>query len=213
MSNVRFALVADDEPAIRKLAVQALQRQGFTCDEAGDGEDAQRKLAERDYELLVTDLRMPKRNGHSLAVEVIGQDPRPLVVILTGVLEPKLATDLIARGVDDIAFKPLDFNVFGAKVKALCDRRQKKLNESPEPLLAAPTPVVAETHAALIPAELVELQKVPPIQTVIEGSSSHSTQTDTAFRLSHAGNNSLASSESRISILRKLWIRLFNGLN
>src|ERR1043165_2175284 len=115
MSKLRNALVVDDEPAIRKLTVQALEQHGFTCDEAGDGENALRKLAEREYEVLVTDLRMPKRNGHSLAVEVIAKDPRPLVIVLTGVLEPKLATDLIARGVDDIVFKPLDFNVFGAK--------------------------------------------------------------------------------------------------
>jgi DNA-binding response OmpR family regulator len=161
MSKLRNALVVDDEPAIRKLTVQALEQHGFTCDEAGDGEHALRKLAERQYEVLVTDLRMPKRNGHSLAVEVIGKDPRPLVIILTGILEPKLATDLIARGVDDIVFKPLDFNVFGAKVRALCERRQKKLNESTQPLSATPIDVVADADTDLIKAEVVELQEQP----------------------------------------------------
>jgi DNA-binding response OmpR family regulator len=123
MSEPMHALVVDDEPAVRRLTVRALQRYSFICDEAEDGEQATEFLAHRKYHVLVTDLRMPKRNGHALAVELIGRGvDRPVIVVLTGVLEPKLATDLIARGVDDITFKPVDFNVFGAKVRALCDR-------------------------------------------------------------------------------------------
>lgn len=126
MDEPLYALVVDDEPAVRLLTARALTQHGFTCDEAENGDQASELLGEREYAVLVTDLRMPRRNGHSLAVEVLGRgENRPLIVVLTGVLEPKLAADLVARGVDDIAFKPIDFNMFGAKVRALSERRKK----------------------------------------------------------------------------------------
>lgn len=50
--------------------------------------------------------------------------PRPVVVVLTGVMEPRIAKDLMARGIDDILFKPTPFRSFAAKVRALVDRRR-----------------------------------------------------------------------------------------
>jgi DNA-binding response OmpR family regulator len=126
-----YALVVDDEIAIRRLTVRALTACHIVCDEAADGERAAELLGRRAYDVVVTDLRMPRRNGHSLAVELLGRgENRPLVIVLTGVLEPRLAADLVARGVDDIAFKPVDFTLFGAKVRALCDRR-KQISRKP----------------------------------------------------------------------------------
>ena len=60
---------------------------------------------------------------------------RPVVVILTGVTEPKLAKDLIARGVDDIVFKPIDQGTLAAKVRSLIARREASAmpTTSPDP--------------------------------------------------------------------------------
>jgi DNA-binding response OmpR family regulator len=60
-----------------------------------------------------------------LAVNVLAQvEPRPAVVVFTGVLEPRLAEDLFTRGVDDVVFKPIEFRVLAAKVRAILDRRR-----------------------------------------------------------------------------------------
>jgi HD-like signal output (HDOD) protein/CheY-like chemotaxis protein len=121
------ALVVDDDDAVRSLTVKMLASQDIVCDEARDGEQAIELLGRGTYDVLVTDLRMPRRHGHSLAVEVLARGAtRPVVVVLTGVLEPRLAADLIARGIDDIAFKPVDYRLFAAKVRALCVRRQRE---------------------------------------------------------------------------------------
>src|SRR5205823_3360553 len=125
MNDQRFsALVVDDEPALRRLTVAALSRCNISCDEASDGDEAGSLICRRKYDVVVTDLRMPKRNGHALAVELLSAEAdRPLIVILTGVLEPRLAQDLIARGVDEVEFKPVNFGLFGAKIRARCERR------------------------------------------------------------------------------------------
>ena len=117
------ALVVDDEIAIQKLVVRSLCQQGFKCDTASDGHEAEECLARARYDVVVTDLKMPNKHGHALAVQLLGSTPRPVIVIHTGVIEPKLAKDLLTRGVDDILFKPFDFSVLGHKVKTLVERR------------------------------------------------------------------------------------------
>src|SRR5262245_66696096 len=121
------ALVVDDEESIRMLAVAALTKEGFVCDMADDGQSAWQHITESrtPYDLVVTDLAMPRRNGHALAVDLLAMPERPLVTILTGVTDPRLTRDLIARGVDDFVIKPVKFAPFAAKMRALADRRHK----------------------------------------------------------------------------------------
>jgi two-component system response regulator PilR (NtrC family) len=117
------ALVVEDEASMRKLVVRVLTRFGFQCDGAIDGLDAEQHLAAAHYDLVITDLKMPNRHGHLLAVHVLSLKPRPALMIHTGVIEPKLADELIASGVDEILTKPIDLNILAAKAVALVERR------------------------------------------------------------------------------------------
>lgn len=122
-SSILRALVVDDEADIRTLVTVALRKEGFACTEASDGLEAQQKLAAAEFDVVITDLRMPNRHGHALAVDLLGRLERPLIVVHTGMLEPKLTKDLLARGVDDVVFKPVNYAAFAGKVKALVQRR------------------------------------------------------------------------------------------
>jgi DNA-binding response OmpR family regulator len=127
MTDIVFrVLVVDDDKLVRELVVRSLSERGITCDECSDASFADKLLAAKKYEMVVTDLRMPQRNGHALAVDLLARDPRPLVVVLTGVLEPRLAEDLIFRGVDAMELKPVQFKMFAAKLHALLKRRHKE---------------------------------------------------------------------------------------
>ncbi|WP_145174325.1 response regulator [Rubripirellula lacrimiformis] len=121
-----LALVVDDEPLVRNLTVRALTREGFECDQAQDGHEGARMVAKNDYTVVVTDLKMPNQNGHAFAVELMSSPHPPAVVILTGVTEPRLAKDLLSRGIEDIVYKPIDYAVFGMKVRAIADRALAK---------------------------------------------------------------------------------------
>jgi DNA-binding response OmpR family regulator len=151
MKDQQFsALVVDDEPALRRLTATALSRFNFSCDEATDGDEAASLLCRRKYDVVVTDLRMPKRNGHALAVELLAAGgERPIIVVLTGVLEPRLAEDLITRGVDEVEFKPVNFALFGAKIRARCERRS--CQQIPSAKSAEQNPVTP-TAAADVPS-------------------------------------------------------------
>jgi len=103
--------------------IRGLIQQGFVCDAAADGKEAQDRASKKHYDVVITDLKMPNRHGHALAVYLLTLKPRPVIIVHTGVAEPKLAKDLFARGVDDILFKPFDFNLLAVKAKALVERR------------------------------------------------------------------------------------------
>lgn len=128
--------MVDDEPALRRLTAMALSKHGISCDHAENGQDALEHLQSTRYDAVVTDLAMPVMNGHALAVQILSRPDRPLLIVVTGVLEPKLAKDLMARGVDDIVFKPIDFQGFALKLKVILDRRgailkAKELQQAP----------------------------------------------------------------------------------
>jgi DNA-binding response OmpR family regulator len=120
------ALVVDDEAAVRELIVRYLSEQGFECETAGDGNQAEERLAKVHYDVVITDLRMPNKHGHALAVHLLALKTRPVIVVHTSVIEPKLAKDLLARGVDDIVFKPIDLSLLAVKVSALVARRDAR---------------------------------------------------------------------------------------
>ncbi|MEX0611062.1 MAG: response regulator [Pirellulales bacterium] len=116
-------LVVDDEPLVRQATMRALSRVGFRCEAAADGAVALEMARQTRYDVVVTDLRMPDANGHQLAVDLLGMPDRPEIVILTGIMEPRLANDLKLRGVQEIFFKPVHYDVLAKQVLVIADRR------------------------------------------------------------------------------------------
>lgn len=131
-SNDAVVLVVDDEPIIRQQLSQTLESVGIDCHCAINGEDALRKIAKHPYELVITDLRMPVRHGHSLAQTLLNHLTPPKIVVLTGVTERRMKADLLARGVADVVYKPVDYFEF-------TKRLIKLFGEAPSaPAAAAP---------------------------------------------------------------------------
>ncbi len=122
-NQVPRALVVEDELIVQRLVQRALVQQGFNCDAASNRAEAEEKLAAAQYDVVLVDLRLPNGHGHGLAMQLLATEHRPAIVIHTGVHEPRLAKDLLARGVDDVVFKPFDLSVLAAKVKAVVNRR------------------------------------------------------------------------------------------
>jgi len=87
---------------------------------------------------------MPNGNGHAFSVDVLKRSDRPILIVVTGITDPRLTRDLLVRGVDDVMFKPLDGQLLAAKVQALAARR-----------IAAKSPQVFRgTSSASIPRDV-----------------------------------------------------------
>lgn len=111
-------LIVDDEPHVRELTSRALTAYNFTCDVACDGSEAMALCNANAYDVVVTDLRMPNRHGHSFVCELLERPQRPRVFVVTGLSEPRLARELVVRGVDDVLQKPIAYDDLAIKLLA-----------------------------------------------------------------------------------------------
>ena len=100
MTAKRSCLIVDDDHTICAVASIALANEGFACETASNAHEAEKLIARHHFDVLITDLRMPGKNGHALSVEVAAKPLGPMIVVFTGCHEPRLAKDLLKRGVD-----------------------------------------------------------------------------------------------------------------
>ena len=101
-------LVADDEINMRKVLRAMLQIEGYDVVVAEDGEQALTMLRERAADLLITDLRMPRRDGLSLLDAVRKEFPELLVIMITAHGTVDSAVAAMRRGAFDYILKPFD---------------------------------------------------------------------------------------------------------
>jgi HD-like signal output (HDOD) protein/CheY-like chemotaxis protein len=136
LSAIR-ALVVDDDIVSQEITVRALAQAGIESETAFGGWQAEQLCGAKHFDVVVTDLQMPNGNGHAFCVSLLQRPVRPVVVVVTGITDPRLTRDLLARGVDDVMFKPLDGQLLAAKLQALAARRAAA--KSPHRTPAAPS--------------------------------------------------------------------------
>ena len=103
--NERVLLV-DDEPLILELASTILARGGFEVVTANSGEQACDKIAVESFDLLCTDINMPRMNGFSVIRGFKEKSPNTPVLVMTGLKEFNLATDIAVAGIEGFVQKP-----------------------------------------------------------------------------------------------------------
>jgi two-component system KDP operon response regulator KdpE len=116
-------LVFDDEPGIRKVVRDALERAGHEVETAVDGEEAARLLEETGFALVITDLNMPKMDGRAL-VRLIRKDSAVPILVLTVRQEEREKVRLLDAGADDYVTKPFGVEELLARARALLRRSE-----------------------------------------------------------------------------------------
>lgn len=114
-------LVDDDEKAIRDSLKMILAEEGYTTDSAGDGEEALEKLKENDFDIVITDIKMPKMDGVQLMQEAAKISPQTFFVIMTAFASVNTAVDALRNGAYDYLIKPVEFDDLIIRVKRLID--------------------------------------------------------------------------------------------
>jgi two-component system KDP operon response regulator KdpE len=120
---VSRVLVADDEPAIRKVVRDAFEREGHEVAAAIDGQEALEAFEKTGADLVVTDLAMPRLGGLELVQEIRRRSPVPILV-LTVRKEEREKVRLLDAGADDFVTKPFGVAELLARARALLRRRE-----------------------------------------------------------------------------------------
>jgi two-component system response regulator HydG len=130
MSGARI-LVVDDDPTFRMTTAALLEADGYVVDTAPDGQQAVERLKDRQFDLLLVDLRMPGIDGISLveALRLWGHGIPILMISGFGTVDS--AVRALQTGVDDFLLKPVEPDVLSARVADLLERRPQQATVEP----------------------------------------------------------------------------------
>src|SRR3954449_782150 len=103
---LRSILIADDEESIRHVLATLLGERGYEVRAVADGEEALRELSARDYDALVTDVRMPRLNGLELVKAAQSASPDTTVIVMSAYGSHDLALEAMKAGAYDYLGKP-----------------------------------------------------------------------------------------------------------
>ena len=149
--NPNRVLLAEDEPLAALVLEEVLTDMGHEVMLAGDGQAALELAAQRPFDVLVTDLAMPRLPGWELIPRLRASRPELPVVVMTGYLAPGMAERL--RQTDGpgplaLLLKPFDIGVLGRVLDGMLSPAVPAGDEagtSPP----APTPVLPATMATM----------------------------------------------------------------
>jgi len=99
-------LIVDDDASVRSFLLTALESCGYRVSSATDGLEGLAAIEEDPPDVTLVDLRMPRLDGKSFADRVLKDDPKALVVVLTGHGTLENTVDLMRRGVYSVIAKP-----------------------------------------------------------------------------------------------------------
>src|SRR6476646_1700991 len=111
-------LIADDQEMMRDSLAGILAREGHEVSACGDGATAVGRLQGTRFDLLITDLKMPRMTGIELLTEARRLRPDMPVVLMTAFATVNTAVEAMKLGAYDYIQKPFD----GEEIKILIDR-------------------------------------------------------------------------------------------
>ncbi|MCA9186580.1 MAG: response regulator transcription factor [Planctomycetales bacterium] len=123
---MRTILTIEDDKAIRRGIVDALQYVGYTVLEAADGTTGLQMATRRNYDLLLLDLVLPGPSGFEILQAVRANRPTQPVIILTARGEESDRVDGLRMGADDYVVKPFSVKELMARVEAVLRRSPER---------------------------------------------------------------------------------------
>ena len=124
MTRAIRVLVADDEKNLRELMVRELARKGHQVDGVADGEAALARLREAPYDVVVLDMKMPRKEGIEVLRELAGFAEHPQVIVMTGFQEVSTAVEAMKLGAYDYLTKPTKIEELDVIIRKAAEKGQ-----------------------------------------------------------------------------------------
>lgn len=118
-------LIIEDEAAIRNVIKNILldEDKSYEVEVAEDGEEGLNKIKSIDFDLIISDIKMPKKDGVQVLVEALEYNPDLSFLMISGHGDIETAVDFIKKGAFDYISKPPDLNRFLSTVRNALDKK------------------------------------------------------------------------------------------
>jgi YesN/AraC family two-component response regulator len=122
-------LIVDDEPYIRELLAELLSEHDHRSDTAENGEEALKKLQQKHFHVILTDIKMPRMDGFSLLRKARPLYPDSAFVVMTGFDRAYSAREALSLGAEEYLSKPFHTEqVLNAVEQAYRRNRSRRRN-------------------------------------------------------------------------------------
>ncbi len=161
-------LIVEDEDIIRSAVRKLLQHAGYTVSDAASVEDAERDFEPEQFDLIISDLRLPGAPG----TELINRAPNTPVLIMTSYASLRSAVDSMKMGAVEYIAKPFDHDEMLAAVEKILARRRTPGSDQ-EASAATPSPEDSDPASIMFgqcePMQRVFtlIRKVAPTETTV----------------------------------------------
>jgi DNA-binding NtrC family response regulator len=115
-------LIVDDEPHTRRVLTVNLRQDGHEVTEAAGVQEARKRIESEDFDVVLTDQKMPDGDGLQVLGAAIDADPAVSVVVITAFATIDLAVESMRQGAFDFITKPFQPEVVRAAVARACER-------------------------------------------------------------------------------------------
>lgn len=122
-------LIVDDEEPIRVLLQECLQSQGYRTQKAANGAEALNALGANNFDLVLSDVRMPGMNGLELLETISKKYGEVGVLMLTACEDVAMAVQAMKLGALDYVLKPFRLEDIGQTVRKALDRHHQELHQ------------------------------------------------------------------------------------
>jgi putative nucleotidyltransferase with HDIG domain len=119
-------LVVDDNAIVLNLVTDLLKEEGYCVDSVNNAFDAIKKLELEKYDILVTDIKMPRMSGMDIIKKLQQISPETKAIIMTGFGDLETAQTAIREGAYDYLFKPFDNDALRQAVKKAIERKKSE---------------------------------------------------------------------------------------
>jgi putative two-component system response regulator len=105
-NEISKVLILDDEEPVSRFLQRLLEREGYWCCSAANGKEARKLLDEKDFDLVLCDVKMPGESGLDLAQFILRRNTDTAVLMVTGIDDPEVGKSILELGAYGYVIKP-----------------------------------------------------------------------------------------------------------
>lgn len=168
-------LVVDDDSSFCIMLKTFLSKKGHSVSEAFSVSEALKQFAADEFDIVLTDYRLPDGSGLDILREVKSQKPEAGVIIMTGYADIRMAVKTIKLGAFDYVAKPINPDEITLTIQSLLSQTSTKEVKEPKQKVSSKEKssdfIEGESDNALLVKEHVELVAPTNLSVIIQGDS------------------------------------------